>query len=55
MNNLFSYSFTFIIIVTIIISIFSSSSMSSLDYSKFNINNEEITISENGYTWPIPR
>lgn len=51
MNNLFSYSFLFIIILTIVISCISSL---SLDYSNFEINEEDIYISENGFAWPIP-
>lgn len=51
MNNLISYSFILIIIITIIISILTSSSH---DYSIYNINPNDIHISKIGFTWPIP-
>ena len=51
MNNLFSYSFFFIIILVIIISCMSSF---TLDYSNYNINENDIYISEKGFTWPLP-
>lgn len=52
MNNLFSISFIFITIITIIVSIFGYTS--SFDYSFYNINPEDILISTSGFTWPIP-
>ena len=55
MNNLFTYSFIFIIVITIIVAIFSSPFIPLFDYSTYNIKEEEITISSNGYTWPLPR
>lgn len=51
MNNLFLYSFIFIIIITIIISLMS---LSGTDYSNYGINEEDIYISEEGFAWPIP-
>lgn len=44
MNNFISYSFIFVVIIGIIISI--------LGFSP--INQEDILISESGYTWPLP-
>lgn len=52
MKNLLSFSFIFIIIVTIVVAIFSSASC--LDYSFYNINSNDIYVSENGFTWPVP-
>ena len=52
MNNLFSYSFIFIIIVAIIVSIIGSGNLN--DYTCFDIKAEDIYVSDNGYTWPIP-
>lgn len=52
MKNLFSYSFILLIIVTIIISVLSSSF--STNYSAFGISPEDIFISNNGFTWPVP-
>lgn len=52
MKNVFSYSFIVIIIITIIVAIFSSTV--SFDYSDFGINPEDILVSENGFTWPLP-
>lgn len=51
MNNLFSYSFIFMITIVIIVSCMSSY---TLDYSNFNINENEIYISDRGFAWPIP-
>ena len=51
MNNLFSYSFVFMIIIVIIVSCMSAYTM---DYSNFNINERDIYISSNGFAWPIP-
>ncbi len=51
MRNLFSYSFLFLIIVTIIVSILSS----PIDnYELYGINPDDIFISSSGYAWPIP-
>ncbi len=44
MKNLFLYSFIFILIIHIIISIFSLG---------FNIDAENIYINDKGYTWPV--
>ena len=52
MKNVFSYSFIFIIIVILFVSIFGSTQI--LDYSFYNINPEDIFISSHGFTWPIP-
>lgn len=52
MNNLFSYSFIFIIIIAIVVSILGSGNLN--DYSLFGINAEDIYVSKNGYVWPIP-
>lgn len=51
MNNLFSYSFILIIIITIIISCMS---VAPTDYSNYEINKEDVYISEKGFAWPIP-
>lgn len=51
MNNLFSYSFIFMIIIVIIVSCMSAY---QLDYSNFNINEKDIYISDVGFAWPIP-
>ena len=51
MKNLISYSFIFIFIIVIIISCMSSY---ILDYSYYEINEEDIYISNYGYAWPIP-
>lgn len=51
MNNLFSYSFIFMIILVIILSCMSSY---SLDYSNYNIEEKDIYISDKGFAWPIP-
>ena len=51
MQNLFSYSFIFIIFIIIIISCMSSF---TLDYSNYNINKNDIYISDSGFVWPIP-
>ena len=51
MNNLFSYSFIFMIIIVIIVSCMSSY---TLDYSNYNINEDDIYISQSGFAWPIP-
>lgn len=53
MKNVFSYSFILIIIITIITTIFSSGYIIS-DYSYYNINPEDISISSKGFTWPLP-
>lgn len=52
MKNIFSYSFIIIILITIIISLLTSASVP--DYSFYGILPEDISISANGYTWPIP-
>lgn len=52
MKNVFSYSFIIIIVITIIVSIFSSAS--SFDYSSFGINAEDILVSQSGFAWPLP-
>jgi len=51
MDNLFSYSFILIIVILIIISCMSSI---FTDYSSYEINEEDIYISETGFVWPIP-
>lgn len=51
MKNLFSYSFIFMIIITIIVSILG---VSFTNYEDFGINPEDIFVSQAGYTWPIP-
>ena len=52
MKNIFSYSFIIIIIITIIVTILGT--RTSFDYSNFGINPEDILISQNGFTWPLP-
>ena len=52
MNNLFTYSFLIIIAFSIIITIFFGSTLT--DYSTYNINEEDIYISDSGFAWPIP-
>jgi len=52
MKNLFSYSFILIILITIIVAIFASSS--TFDYSFYNINPDDILVSSKGFTWPVP-
>lgn len=52
MNNLLSYSFIFMIIITIIISIMGAGNLD--DYTLFDINPEDIYVSHKGFTWPIP-
>ena len=51
MNNLFSYSFIFMIIIVIIVSCMSSH---TLDYSYYNISKDDIYISDKGFAWPLP-
>lgn len=51
MSNLFSYSFIFIIIFVIVVSCISSY---TLDYSNYNINENDIYISNRGFAWPLP-
>ena len=51
MNNLFLYSFIFMLILVIIVSCMSAY---TLDYSNYNINEEDIYISDQGYVWPLP-
>lgn len=50
MNNLISYSFIIIIIITIIVSCISSDSLKYSDY----VEQDEIYISQSGFAWPIP-
>jgi len=52
MKNVFSFSFIIIMVITIIIAIFGSAA--SFDYSSFGINPEDILVSQNGFTWPLP-
>lgn len=52
MNNLFSFAFIFIAIVAIIVSLFSAGISHS--YEDFGINPKDISISLNGFTWPLP-
>lgn len=52
MKNLFSYSFIFMIIIGILVSIFGSSIISN--YSFYDINPEDILVSSKGFTWPLP-
>lgn len=52
MKNSFAYSFIFIIVITIIVAILGSGV--KLDYSDFGINPDDILISQNGFTWPLP-
>ena len=51
MNNLFLYSFIFIIILTLFVSLFG---YSENNYDFYNIDTNNIYISSKGYTWPIP-
>lgn len=50
MNNLFSYTFIFMILLIILFSFVSF----NLNYSDFGIDENEIFISEAGFVWPIP-
>ena len=52
MKNLFSYSFLTIILISITVIIIFGSTLQ--DYSYYNINQEDIYISESGFVWPIP-
>ncbi len=52
MNKLISYSFLFIIILSIILSILGANS--PLNYSDYGIDGNSIYTSVNGYTWPVP-
>ena len=52
MNNIFCYSFIFVVIITVIISILSPAQVN--DYSYYNITPENIHISPSGFTWPLP-
>lgn len=52
MRNLISYSFVFIIIVTIVVSVLSALSFGS--YEDFGINPDDVSISSMGFTWPLP-
>lgn len=52
MNNLFSYAFILIAAIAIIVSLFSSGISHS--YEDFGIKPEDISISLNGFTWPLP-
>ena len=49
MKNLISFSFLFICIIIVVVSL-----MFTSDYSYYGINEEEIFTSQNGFTWPIP-
>ena len=49
MKNLISFSFLFIIILAILVP-----SLFTFDYSYYEINEEDIFTSQNGFTWPIP-
>ncbi len=50
MKSLFSYSFIFLILITIIVSVFCSVP----DNELYGIDEDDIYISKEGYTWPIP-
>lgn len=52
MNNLFTYSFLFMIIFSVILSCLSFPI--ALDYSNYGIDESSIYTSEYGFTWPIP-
>lgn len=52
MKNLFSYSFIFMVITCVLVSIFGWSIIS--DYSSYDIKPEDIYVSSKGFTWPLP-
>ena len=52
MNNLFTYSIIFLIIITLIVSILSAGTLHN--YEDYGINPDDIYISSHGFTWPIP-
>ena len=52
MNNLLIFSIIFLIIITIIVSIFSAEA--SYSYEDYGIDPNDIYISSHGFTWPIP-
>lgn len=52
MNNLFTYSFFLLLIITIIISCLSIPN--NLNFNNYGINQDDIYMSNSGFVWPLP-
>ena len=52
MYNFISFSFIFVIIVTLVVSVLGVSSFGN--YTDFGINPDDIFVSSKGFTWPLP-